>query len=51
MQFFAAILFIGIGTFVIYYLPLIAKDLQRIAKQNEEIKELLEKLINKGETK
>lgn len=47
LQFLSALLFLAIVVFVIYYLPLISKDLHKITKQNEEIKILLEKISNK----
>lgn len=40
------IFFIAITVFLLYYLPLIAKDLHKHTKQNEEIKALLEKIVN-----
>lgn len=38
---------ITVIVFIIYYLPLIAKDLKKITEQNHEIKELLVTLIKK----
>ncbi|WP_269429654.1 hypothetical protein [Pontibacillus marinus] len=36
---------ISVVVFILYYLPIISKDLHKITKQNQEIIELLQKSI------
>ncbi|SEN00428.1 hypothetical protein SAMN05192533_10814 [Mesobacillus persicus] len=46
MQFVSVLFFLAIGVVLMYYLPLISKDLLQITKQNEEIKSLLKKVLD-----
>jgi hypothetical protein len=51
MQFVYVIALFAVGVFIMYYLPLLSKDLHKITKQNEEVIRLLEKKIDKEEDK
>ena len=51
MQLFLLLFALAVGVFIMYYLPMIAKDLHKSTKQNEVIIKLLEKKILKDEDK
>ncbi|MBM7602461.1 hypothetical protein JOC75_000431 [Metabacillus crassostreae] len=51
MQLVFVLFLLAGGVFIMYYLPLISKDLHKITKQNEEIIKLLEKKIDRDEGK
>ncbi|WP_158638494.1 hypothetical protein [Metabacillus litoralis] len=51
MQFMFVLFILALGVFIIYYLPLISKDLHKTTKQNEELIKLLEKILEKDEGK
>jgi uncharacterized membrane protein YgaE (UPF0421/DUF939 family) len=47
MQMVLMMLGISAAVFVIYYLPFVTKDLKKISEQNEEIKNILQKIESK----
>ncbi|MGD6960512.1 hypothetical protein ACQCWA_23670 [Rossellomorea aquimaris] len=47
MQFVAILFLFAVGVFIIYYLPLVSRELNKATKQNEVIIKLLEKSIDK----
>lgn len=47
IQLIGVLLIIGVIVFILYYLPLISKDLHKVTKQNEEIIRLLENIADK----
>jgi hypothetical protein len=49
LQLFLLLFGLAVGAYVMYYLPLIAKDLHKSTKQNEVIIKLLEKKIVRDE--
>jgi uncharacterized protein YneF (UPF0154 family) len=51
LQLFLLLFGLAVGVFIMYYLPIIAKDLHKSTKQNEVIIKLLEKQIVKDEEK
>lgn len=51
MQLVFLLFFLAVGVFIMYYLPIISKDLHKTTKQNEVIIKLLEKGLNKGAEK
>ncbi|WP_160299047.1 hypothetical protein [Bacillus alveayuensis] len=51
MQTVFIMLGVAAAVFVIYYFPLIAKDLQKMVQQNEEIKNMLQHIADKLEKK
>ncbi|WP_318505932.1 hypothetical protein [Bacillus sp. T3] len=51
MQFVSVLFLLAVAVFIMYYLPLISKDLHKITNQNELIIKLLEKKPDKEDEK